>query len=448
MKHKRIIIPIAVGLVFILSYLAVSIIGKEKTNAVAVEVNNKQVLIAKDKSQVEKEIAELIVNEEKRIGHKVIIKKKPKYHIVLVTRDKIANKSEITKAIKESLLLETQAAQIKVDGRPTVCVADTTIAKKVLSDLKVCLSNCTEGEKVVRATFSEKVEVEKGTFPVREVLKAEEALALLETGDKAPILYTVKQGDSLWMIARRHNTRVANIMDLNNLKSENLQLNQKILISCSNPLISVESVIEGNKTEVIPYTTKVITDKSVASAREKQKGQNGEKQVSYIVTKKNGRVIENKILEEVITRKPTDRIVVTGPRTAYTMTASRGSSHIGGLSWPLTGKITSHFGSRGGSHTGLDINGNTGDSIRAATSGTVTFAGRSGNYGLLVTVAHGKGLVTRYAHCSKILVKVGQKVSQGEVIARVGSTGRSSGSHLHFEVISNGSYHNPLRYLN
>ena len=117
-----------------------------------------------------------------------------------------------------------------------------TIANKVLSDLR-CLSNCTEGEKVVRATFSEKVEVEKGTFPVREVLKAEEALALLETGDKAPILYTVKQGDSLWMIARRHNTRVANIMDLNNLKSENLQLNQKILISCSNPLISVNQLL-------------------------------------------------------------------------------------------------------------------------------------------------------------------------------------------------------------
>ena len=153
------------------------------------------------------------------------------------------------------------------------------------------------------------------------------------------------------------------------------------------------------------------------------------------------------MLAEVITRKPVDRVVVTGTRSSYTLTASRGGSHIGGLSWPLTGGITSYYGSRRG-HTGIDINGNTGDSIRAAAAGTVTSSGRQGNYGLLVTVDHGNGLKTRYAHCSSILVKVGQEVSRGQVIARVGSTGRSTGSHLHFEVISGGSYQNPTRFLN
>lgn len=447
LKHKKIIIPIIVGLVCILSYLAIDIVSEKKTSAVAVKVNKKQLFIAKNKSQVEAEVTRVVASEEKRIGHKVTLSYRPTYHMVLVTRDKIANRSEVAKAIEDSLLLETSAAQIKVDGRPTVYVADAAIANKVLSDVKVRLSNCTEGEKIVRAAFIEKVEVNEGTFPAREVLGAEEALVLLEVGDKAPIEYTVMEGDSLWLIARRHDTRVANIMALNNLKSEDLQLEQKILISCSNPLVSVESVIEGKKTEVIPYTTKVTKDKSVSSTREKQKGQNGEKQVTYVLTKKNGRVTENKILAEVITRKPVDRIVVTGTRNSYTLTASRGGSHIGGLSWPIRGAITSNYGSRGGSHTGLDINGTTGQSIRAAGSGTVTFAGRNGNYGLLVTIDHGNGLKTRYAHCSSLLVKVGGKVSKGEVIARVGSTGRSSGSHLHFEVISGGSYQSPLRFL-
>ncbi|MGI6551137.1 MAG: peptidoglycan DD-metalloendopeptidase family protein [Syntrophomonadales bacterium] len=447
MKHKKVIISIIVGLVCILTYLAVDIISGQKTNAVGVTINNKQLFIAQDKAQVESIVAKVVASEEKRIGNQITLAYQPQYRMVLVPRDEIASQSEITKAIEESLLLQTSAAQIRINGQPTVCVADEATANQILSELKISLSNCNENEKIVKADFTDEVEVEAGIFPVREVMSAADALTLLEIGDTSPIEYTVKQGDSLWMIARNHDTRVANIMALNNLKTEDLKLDQKLLISSSNPLVNVESVIEGKKTEVIPYTTRVSTSKSVTSTQVKQSGQNGEKQVTYVLTKKNGRVTENKVLAEVITRKPVDRIVVTGTRSSYTMTASRGGSHVGGLSWPLTGKLTSYFGTRGGSHTGLDIDGKTGNSIRAAAGGTVTSAGRNGTYGLMVTIDHGSGLKTRYAHCSSILVKTGQEVSRGQVIARVGSTGKSTGSHLHFEVIKNGSYQNPLRYL-
>lgn len=447
MKQKKVIIPIIIGLVCIFTYLVFDIVSEQKTKAIAVEINKKQLLVVKDKAKVEDEIAKAIAREEKRIGNSITLAHKPQYHMVLVTKDKIANQSEIRKAIQESPLLQASAALIRVNDQPAVCVGNAAAANQVLSDLKVRLSSCTEDEKIVKATFTEKIKIEEGIFPVREIMSPEDALILLETGDTAPIEYTVKEGDSLWMIARNHDTRVDNIKALNNLKTENLKLDQKLLISCSNPLVSVESVIEGKKAEVIPYTTKVTTSNSVSSTQVKQKGENGEKQITYVLTKKNGRVIENKVLAEVITRKPVDRVVVTGTRSSYTMTASRGGSHIGGLNWPLSGKITSGYGSRRG-HTGMDIDGNAGDSIRAAAGGTVTSAGRNGNYGLIVTIDHGNGLKTRYAHCSSILVKVGQEVSRGQVIARVGSTGRSTGSHLHFEVISGGTYQNPLRYLN
>ncbi len=447
MKDKRLLVPVVLGLLCILTYIGFNIISEQKTKATVVEINKTVSFAAKDKAQVEAVIAELIASEEKRIGNQVTLASQPLYRLALVPKSEVADQSEIKKILKESLLLKTSAAQIKVNGKPVVCVASVDTANQILSDLKVRLSNCNENEKIVKVAFAEKVEVETAVVSAREVMEPAEAQKLLETGDTTPIEYTVKQGDSLWLIARKHDTRVANIMALNNLKSEKLQLNQKLLISSSNPLITVESVIEGKKTEVIPYTTRITTSSSVSSTQVKQAGRNGEKEITYTQVRKNGRVVENKILAEVITKEPVDRIVVTGPRSSYTMTASRGGSHIGGLSWPASGKITSSYGSRSGSHTGIDIDGRTGDPVRAAASGTVTFAGRQGTYGLMVAIDHGNGLITRYAHCSSILVKVGQKVSRGEVIARVGSTGKSTGSHLHFEVISGGSFQNPLRYL-
>lgn len=118
---------------------------------------------------------------------------------------------------------------------------------------------------------------------------------------------------------------------------------------------------------------------------------------------------------------------------------------------PLSGKITSRFGSResirSSGHTGLDIAAPKGTKIKAAASGTVIFAGYSGAYGNVVKISHGSEIKTYYAHCSKLYVKKGQKVSAGDIIASVGSTGRSTGNHLHFEVVKNGTSLNPQNYL-
>jgi hypothetical protein len=122
--------------------------------------------------------------------------------------------------------------------------------------------------------------------------------------------------------------------------------------------------------------------------------------------------------------------------------------------WPLTGWISSGFGSRrdpftGATdfHPGLDISGNTGQEIQAPADGTVVDASYSGNYGNLVTIDHGFGITTRYAHLSRFAVTPGRKVSRGEVIGYVGTTGRSTNSHLHYEVLVNGQLTNPLNLL-
>jgi murein DD-endopeptidase MepM/ murein hydrolase activator NlpD len=119
-----------------------------------------------------------------------------------------------------------------------------------------------------------------------------------------------------------------------------------------------------------------------------------------------------------------------------------------GFIWPLRGVITSGFGMRWGRmHQGLDIDGETGDPILAAKSGTVSMSGVAGGYGNMVVVDHGGGVASLYGHASQLFVTEGQNVAQGQVIAAVGSTGFSTGSHLHFEIRVNGTPQNPLPYL-
>ena len=135
-----------------------------------------------------------------------------------------------------------------------------------------------------------------------------------------------------------------------------------------------------------------------------------------------------------------------------------GDKNIGGstgtMTWPAEGEVTSPFGWRVHPifgtqrlHTGIDIGADYGDAIRAADGGVVIHADWMGGYGNAVIIDHGNGISTLYAHNSQLLVSEGQTVSKGQTVARCGSTGYSTGPHLHFEVRHNGSPVNPLNYL-
>ena len=118
---------------------------------------------------------------------------------------------------------------------------------------------------------------------------------------------------------------------------------------------------------------------------------------------------------------------------------------------PVTGQITSRYGSRSSirksAHTGLDISCRSGTKIKAVADGKIIFAGTSGSYGNLIKMNHENGVETWYAHCSKLIGKVGEEIKAGDIIAAVGSTGNSTGPHLHLEIRVNGEPLNPQNYL-
>lgn len=134
------------------------------------------------------------------------------------------------------------------------------------------------------------------------------------------------------------------------------------------------------------------------------------------------------------------------------ITVSRGSSlpRVSSYAFPLKSYayVSSEYGPRWGTtHTGIDFAAKAGTHIYSWRDGKVTFAGWSGGYGNFIIIDHGNGFVTRYAHCSKIAVTKGQTVSQGQIIGYVGTTGNSTGNHLHFEIKVNGRFVNPRNYL-
>lgn len=163
------------------------------------------------------------------------------------------------------------------------------------------------------------------------------------------------------------------------------------------------------------------------------------------------------ILKDIVDRnKPvyTPKATVTTKKTATTTNATASANianqaSIQGGIWPTTSHyVSSYYGWRWGTiHSGTDIAGKAGDAIYAYKSGLVTFSGWGGDYGYLLKVDHGNGLSTWYGHCSKLLVSAGAEISQGQTIALMGSTGNSTGNHLHFEVRINGVHVNSFPYI-
>ncbi|RXJ02814.1 M23 family peptidase [Anaerobacillus alkaliphilus] len=377
------------------------------------------------------------------------------------------NTSLTLAALEENLTIKAEATALKVDGEAIAYVSSEEEYEAVLTKLKLqyvseeqllAVLNAKEnnqtiadpavGERVIKdVRLSKDITVDKVPVYPKMILSVDDAVKQLILGTLEDDVYVVEPGDVLGAIAQAHGLSMQDILALNPSITENtlLQIGDKLNVTIYEPVVKV-IIEEATKIkEEIPFQTETKEDKNMWRGDTKvlQAGQAGERVVSYNIARENGRTIQRQIVSENITKEPQTRIVVKGTKVA----TSRGT---GRLAWPAVGGyISSYQGMRWGRfHRGIDIARPTNRNILAADNGTVSFAGWDGGYGNKVMINHNNGMTTLYAHLSSIDVRVGQTVSQGQKVGVMGSTGNSTGVHLHFEVLQNGKLKNPMDFLN
>ncbi len=330
----------------------------------------------------------------------------------------------------------TPAYAVYVDNRLICAAASEQDITNALSEIKAAYGQSDKAE------FVEKVEVKKEYVTLSYIRLGDNIKKELTKSKRDQTKYTVEKDDSLWLIARNNNMSVDELYKLNPGMPEVLLPGTVINIDAYIPGISVKTtnLVEGEFE--IACSTEIVYDNTMPKGQRKvvTPGVNGKEYVKKDVIAINGDEVSVNVYEQKTISEPVTEVVKVGTKP--------NGKGTGSFIRPTYGTLSSRYGTRWNrQHQGIDIAASTGTAIYAADDGVVEFSGWEGGYGYLVRINHKNGYVTYYGHCSKLLVKQGAVVEKGDLIAKVGSTGRSTGPHLHFEVRLNGVPQNPNNYI-
>lgn len=302
---------------------------------------------------------------------------------------------------------------------------------------------------VLQVDFAEEVEVVEAYLPESQLTDLSTAIEEVTKDQETPGEYEVVAGDTLSEIAIKVNIPMDQIIEMNSemLEDENstIRVGDKLVITVPEPELSVER-IEQNYYEESYDADVVYVDNDSWYTNQTQVLQQpsaGFRKVVADVSYLNENETSREILKEEIVLEAVPKIVERGtivpPTYIKPISGGRQTSGFGRRSAPTRGASTYH--------KGIDWAVPTGTAVFASCGGTVVKAGWGSGYGYVVYIDHEDGRQTRYAHLSRVLVNVGETVEQGERIALSGNTGVSTGPHLHFEILINGTQVNPLDYL-
>lgn len=321
-----------------------------------------------------------------------------------------------------------------------VNVATPLAYDKDFSDYKLGLQNI---------DFKDKVEIVESYLPQEELTDLSTAIDLVTKDKEANQIYEVKSNDTLGKIAAEFDLTVADLVAMNEfLENENtlIRPEDEIIVTVPKPELSVVYTIEQYYEEDYEAPVQYVDNNNWYTTQSKvlQEPSAGHRKVvalvSYTDNGETGREIEKEEVTYQAVPKIVERGTIVPPTYIKPISGGRLSSKFGPRNTGIKG--ASRY------HKGVDWATPIGTAVVASSSGVVTRAGWGSGYGYCVYIRHPDGRETRYGHLSKVLVSVGKSVSQGQKIALSGNTGVSSGPHLHFEILVNGSQVNPMNYLN
>lgn len=358
----------------------------------------------------------------------------------------VANAESVKNAAQMPVQAEAQTAEKKTErvdlylGDKAICQLENRgsyeeLIKKLQNHFK------TQGADILSMTIEPSLSVKNTDKTEEGFLTTDDAFKLLTEGGKREAVYIAEKTESLESIAKRYGMTLDEIKSLNPNWEDPVTKGSKLKVLEKAPLIemTLEEVVVN--VEDVPFQTVTKEDDTMIKTQRQveRAGVPGQRETSVRIQSQNGKTISSIVEGSRMSREAVDEIVRVG---------TKHSLATGKFINPTVGRFTSPFGPRWGRfHYGIDIANSVGTDIKAADGGIVTRAGSAGSYGNLIIIDHQNGTSTRYAHLSRIDVKVGQAVEQGQSIAKMGNTGRSTGSHLHFEVRVGGVAQNPLNYV-
>ncbi|HIS68028.1 MAG TPA: M23 family metallopeptidase [Candidatus Gallacutalibacter stercoravium] len=380
------------------------------------------------------------------------------YQLAEVDSPRYADSSMLyNQLIQTSSGLFEEATGLYVDGELWGAVADGDALQDALQQK---LDEGSNGEEGVSASFVQNVEQISGLYPKGSLLSMEAMNEKLNALAEEEAFYTVQAGDTLSGIAEATQMGMDELQALNGGEITTLFPGDQLLIQQAKPVLTVQVEKTESYESVIPYQTVTVEDESEYTEFQQvaQQGSNGLEQCVDKVLYIDGQEVSRESISRTVVQPAVEEIVTVGtktrPSTMEGYLAQQGTGRsTGSLMWPVpyTRTVTSNYEMRWGKmHNGIDISSSNvyGQAIVAADGGTVVSVQRlSTGYGYHIQIDHGNGMQTLYAHCSEMFVSAGQAVSKGQVIGLVGSTGNSTGPHLHFEVFVNGARANPLDYV-
>ena len=427
--------------------VVIAIFMQSHTVALAVNIDGETVSYVNNEQEFSAAVTAVEKELANTLGENYCMYTAPEYQFVFINKNKMADEENLYAQAYRAVTEEIgHHYGLYVDGTFVAAAENKSTIETVLNELTAPFETGAEDERV---EFVSNVEVRTGLYAPTAMVTTD-ALRQMFEGSTDPQYYTIEEDDYLSDISEKTGLSKKMLYYLNpELDETRLIPGKKLLISEPDVYLGVKVVRTTTYEEEIGYSTVRIEDSSlyVNQTKVKTAGKKGSKTITAEITYIDGVKTATNIISSVVTKEPVTRELYVGTKEYPTSYSSLAGS--GAFIRPISGGYTSckYRGYRG--HTGVDLSmsGAYGKPIYASAGGTVISAGWSGGYGYLVKIRHSNGWVTYYAHCSSLLVSAGETVSQGQQIARIGSTGNSTGPHLHFEIRINGNDVDPMKYI-